>query len=59
MNEAEPDLPLVPEVAHIYRTDREKFDKTAKDWTKRYALFWWFKKQFKFKMDFQNHPQYA
>ena len=29
--------PLEPEIAQVYQTDRAKFDKNAKDWTKKYA----------------------
>ena len=32
-----PDDPLVPEIAQIYKTDRYKYEATAKDWTKKYA----------------------
>eukprot|EP00732_Lithocolla_globosa_P007564 Lithocolla_globosa_v1_NODE_9815_length_665_cov_8.501639.p1 type:complete len:153 gc:universal NODE_9815_length_665_cov_8.501639:611-153(-) len=29
--------PLAPEVAEVYRTDQKKFEKTAKEWTKKHA----------------------
>lgn len=29
--------PLVPELAHIYKTDRARYEATARDWTKKYA----------------------
>ena len=32
-----PDDPLVPEVARIYKTDRKKYTETCKEWTVRYA----------------------
>ncbi|MFQ6652137.1 hypothetical protein Gotur_024135 [Gossypium turneri] len=32
-----PDAPLVPEIAHMYKTDRCKYDTTAQSWTKKYA----------------------
>jgi len=32
------DDPLVPEIAQIYKTDREKFVNTAKEWTRKYAM---------------------
>jgi ubiquitin-protein ligase len=32
------DDPLVPEIAQIYKTDREKFANTAKEWTRKYAM---------------------
>ena len=33
-----PDDPLVPEIARLYKTDREKYDATAKEWTRKYAM---------------------
>ena len=32
-----PDSPLEPEIADILVKDRKKFDKTAKQWTKKHA----------------------
>lgn len=32
-----PDDPEVPEIAHQYKNDRAGFDRTAREWTKRYA----------------------
>ncbi|MFQ6656092.1 hypothetical protein Gotur_026351 [Gossypium turneri] len=32
-----PDAPLVPEIAHMYKTDRCKYDTTAQSWTEKYA----------------------
>jgi len=32
------DDPLVPEIAQIYKTDREKYVTTAKEWTRKYAM---------------------
>jgi ubiquitin-conjugating enzyme E2 D/E len=29
--------PLVPELAHIYKTDRSRYEATARDWTRKYA----------------------
>ena len=37
LTDANPDDPLVPEIARIYKSDRAKFDATAKEWTKKYA----------------------
>ena len=31
------DYPLNPEAGRIYKSDRAKFDKIAKEWTKKYA----------------------
>eukprot|EP01024_Parvocaulis_polyphysoides_P070879 TRINITY_DN877_c0_g1_i2.p3 TRINITY_DN877_c0_g1~~TRINITY_DN877_c0_g1_i2.p3 ORF type:complete len:151 (+),score=19.70 TRINITY_DN877_c0_g1_i2:172-624(+) len=30
--------PLVPEIAHVCRTDRKRYDDTARAWTKKYAM---------------------
>lgn len=38
LTDANPDDPLVPEIAQIYKTNRPKFEATAKEWTKKYAL---------------------
>ena len=32
-----PNDPFVPEIAKIYKTDRSKFNKTAREWAKKYA----------------------
>jgi len=34
-----PDDPLVPEIARIYKTDREKYNELAKEWTRKYAMW--------------------
>ena len=33
-----PDDPLVPEAARLYKCDRKKFDETAREWTQRFAM---------------------
>ncbi|XP_048604649.1 ubiquitin-conjugating enzyme E2-17 kDa-like [Brassica napus] len=33
-----PDEALVPEIAHIYKTDRAKYETTARFWTQMYAM---------------------
>lgn len=38
LTDANPDDPLVPEIAHIYKQDRKKYEATAKEWTKKYAV---------------------
>jgi ubiquitin-conjugating enzyme E2 D/E len=38
LTDANPDDPLVPEIANIYKTDRNKFNNNAADWTKKYAM---------------------
>ena len=37
LNDANPDDPLVPDIARQYKTDHEAFVKTAREWTQRYA----------------------
>lgn len=32
-----PDDPLVPEIAHVYKTDRARYEATAREWTRKYA----------------------
>eukprot|EP01018_Ginkgo_biloba_P009777 Gb_07763 [translate_table: standard] len=38
LTDANPYDPLVASIAHQYLTDRSEHDKTAADWTRRYAL---------------------
>ncbi|XP_038591757.1 ubiquitin-conjugating enzyme E2 D1b isoform X2 [Micropterus salmoides] len=33
-----PDDPLVPDIAHIYKNDKEKYNRVAKEWTQKYAM---------------------
>lgn len=33
-----PDDPLVPEIARSYKTDREKYNELAREWTRKYAM---------------------
>ena len=33
-----PDDPLVPEIARLYKTDLGKYNECAKEWTKKYAM---------------------
>ena len=37
LDDPNPDDPLVPEIANIYKSDREKYTNTAKYWTQKYA----------------------
>jgi len=37
LTDANPDDPLVPEIAHIYRNDRAQFDSKAREYTIKYA----------------------
>uniref|UniRef100_T1KGY0 E2 ubiquitin-conjugating enzyme n=1 Tax=Tetranychus urticae TaxID=32264 RepID=T1KGY0_TETUR len=33
-----PDDPLVPEIAKLYKTDREKYNEMGREWTRKYAM---------------------
>ncbi|EGD79569.1 ubiquitin-conjugating enzyme H5b [Salpingoeca rosetta] len=37
LTDPNPDDPLVPEIARLYKTDRAKYEKTAREWTTKYA----------------------
>ncbi|KAJ3244865.1 Ubiquitin-conjugating enzyme E2 4 [Chytriomyces hyalinus] len=37
LTDPNPDDPLVPEIAHLYKTDRAKYEASAKEWTRKYA----------------------
>jgi ubiquitin-conjugating enzyme E2 D/E len=37
LTDANPSDPLVPEVAHVYRTNRPAYDEKAREWTRLYA----------------------
>ena len=39
LTDANPDDPLVPEIAHIYKTDKTKYEATAREWTRKYAMW--------------------
>lgn len=38
LTDPNPDDPLVPEIAHVYKTNREQYMKTAQEWTRKYAM---------------------
>ncbi|KAF1881957.1 hypothetical protein Lal_00038601 [Lupinus albus] len=38
LTDPNPDDPLVPEIAHMYKTDRVKYEATARSWTQKYAM---------------------
>nr|TKW23649.1 hypothetical protein SEVIR_3G000400v2 [Setaria viridis] len=38
LTDPNPGDPLVPEIAHMYKTDRHKYENTARTWTQRYAM---------------------
>ena len=33
-----PDDPLVPNIAHEYKTDKVKYEASAREWTRKYAM---------------------
>ena len=33
-----PDDPLVPDIARMFKTDRDKYNNLAKEWTRKYAM---------------------
>jgi len=37
LSDPNPDDPLVPEIAALYKKDRAQHDKTASEWTRKYA----------------------
>jgi ubiquitin-conjugating enzyme E2 D/E len=37
LTDANPDDPLMPDIAHLYKTDRVRYDSTAREWTRKYA----------------------
>ena len=37
LTDPNPDDPLVPEIANLYKTNRAQHDQTAREWTQRYA----------------------
>ncbi|KAL3144175.1 Ubiquitin-conjugating enzyme E2 28 [Trebouxia sp. C0009 RCD-2024] len=38
LTDPNPDDPLVPEIAHIYKTNRQKYEETSREWTRKYAM---------------------
>ncbi|KAF5105596.1 hypothetical protein DV452_005162 [Geotrichum candidum] len=38
LTDPNPDDPLVPEIAHVYKTDRSRYETTAREWTRKYAI---------------------
>ncbi|KAK9039861.1 hypothetical protein V6N11_015047 [Hibiscus sabdariffa] len=37
LTDPNPDDPLVPEIAHMYKTDRNKYETTARSWTQKHG----------------------
>lgn len=40
LTDPNPDDPLVPEIAHMYKTERTKYESMARSWTQKYAMCW-------------------
>jgi len=38
LTDPNPEDPLVPEIARLYKTDRDKYARLARDWTQKYAM---------------------
>ncbi|MQL79851.1 hypothetical protein Taro_012285 [Colocasia esculenta] len=38
LTDPNPDDPLVPEIAHIYKNQRTRYEETARAWTQKYAM---------------------
>jgi ubiquitin-conjugating enzyme E2 D/E len=38
LTDPNPDDPLVPEIAHVYKSDRTRYENTAREWTRKYAI---------------------
>ncbi|CAL1699306.1 unnamed protein product [Somion occarium] len=38
LTDPNPDDPLVPDIAHLYKTDRTRYEATAREWTRKYAM---------------------
>jgi ubiquitin-conjugating enzyme E2 D/E len=38
LTQPNPDDPLASEVANVYKTNRARYDATAREWTSRYAM---------------------
>ena len=35
LTDPNPDDPLVPEIAHLYKSDRAKYETSAREWTRK------------------------
>jgi len=38
LTDPNPDDPLVPEIAHEYKNNKEQFNEKSKEWTRKYAM---------------------
>lgn len=39
LTDPNPDDPLVPDIAHLYKTDRARYEATAREWTRKCVFF--------------------
>jgi len=37
LTDPNPDDPLVPDIAHLYKTDRSRYEATAREWTRKWV----------------------
>ena len=37
LTDPNPNDPLVPEIAQLYKTNKAEYEKTAREWTRKYA----------------------
>jgi len=40
LTDPNPDDPLVPEIARMYKTDRDRYNQLSREWTAKYAMWW-------------------
>ena len=38
LTDPNPDDPLVPDIAHVYKNNRAAYDATAREWNRKYAM---------------------
>lgn len=38
LTDPNPDDPLVPEIAHLYKTNKAEYEKTAREWTRKHSM---------------------
>jgi ubiquitin-conjugating enzyme E2 D len=38
LTDPNPDDPLVPEIAHMYKHQKQRYEETARAWTQKYAM---------------------
>ena len=38
LTDPNPEDPLVPEIAHLYKTNKAEYEKTAREWTRKHSM---------------------